>query len=92
MLIVTKHYLRVAHNSSLEEVVLQICNVWHCCNATAFSHTRSADASPHIAVDELQWHILAGELESLNAANRSFGAFSPRGICSLHTFMMGLQV
>lgn len=33
MLRVTKkHYLRVAHNSSLEKVVLQICNVWHCCN------------------------------------------------------------
>lgn len=54
MLIVTKkHYLRVTHSSSLEKVMLQMCNVWHCCNATAFYHIRSADVSPHIAVGEL---------------------------------------
>lgn len=78
MLVVTKkHYLRVTHNYSPEKVVLQICNVWHCCSTTAFCHTRLADASPHIAVDELQWHILAWELENLNAAHGSLGHSLP---------------
>lgn len=78
MLIVTKkHYLRAAYNYSLEKVVSQICNVWHCCNTTAFCHMRSADASPHITVDKPQWHILGGELESLNVAPGSVGHSLP---------------
>lgn len=78
MLIVTKkHHLSVAHNYSLEKVMLQICNVWHCCNKTAFCPTRSTGASPHISADELQWHMLVGELESLDAAHGSSGCSLP---------------
>lgn len=80
MLIVTKkHHLSVAHNYSLEKVMLQICNVWHCCNKTAFCPTRSTDAGPHISVDELQWHMLVGELET-----GVWGVLSLRNLQSSH--------